>query len=193
MLAACASRDAAAAEPWRFSAALTYFDVPKTQDFWNPVFTVDHGRLHLEARHNYVAFDTSSFWAGVNFDAGKDWRLDATAMAGAVWGSVDGVGGGYELTLTRAWFTLESQGEYIWNPHAHMDDSLYAWTELTGAPAAWCRLGLAGQRARNYGAQPDVLRGLVAVFSYKAAALEVDALDPDRSTATYMLTLTVTF
>jgi hypothetical protein len=60
ILVAYPARDQSEADRWQFSAAVSYYDMPHAQDFWNPIFTADHGRLHVEARHNYVSIDTSS-------------------------------------------------------------------------------------------------------------------------------------
>lgn len=192
ILVACGAWGGAAAGPWRFSAAVSYYGVPHSQDFWNPIVTADRGRLHLEARHNYVAIDTSSLWAGVNFSVPQKWTFNATAMFGIVWGSEEGVGAGYELSLSRDWFTLSSQGEFIYDWRQDTDNSLYSWTEFTGSPVGWCRLGVVVQRTNNYGTADDVESGVVAAFSYKQLEFEVDVLDPDRGT-TYILSLTWSF
>jgi len=180
-------------DPWRFSASVSYYDVPNSQDFWNPIFTADHGRLHLEARHNYVSIDTSSLWAGVNFLGEEKNGFAATLLFGYVVGSVEGFGAGYALSFNRAWFSLSSQGEYIWDWQNEQGDSLYSWTELTGSPADWCRLGLVLQTTNNYGTSDDLQPGAVAAFSYKRYAWEVDVLDPLRDDTTFILSFTVTF
>ena len=193
ILVACGARGQSQATPWRYSAAVSYYDVPHSEDFWNPIFTADHGRLHLEARHNYVAIDTSSLWAGVNFSAGSKWSFAASVLFGIVGGSVEGVGTGYELTLNREWFTLESQGEYVYDPRQDGDDSLYSWTELTGSPVDWCRLGLLVQTTNNYGKKDDVQPGVVLAFGHEKWEFETDVLDPDRDDTTFIFTLTFTF
>jgi hypothetical protein len=193
ILVACGARSQTAPMPWRFAASVSYYDVPDTLNFWNPILTVDHGRLHLEARHNYVAVRTSSLWAGVNFNSGKTWTFSASVLFGYVVGNVQGFGPGYELSLNRAWFTLSSQGEYVYDWKNEKGDSLYSWTEVTGSPADWCRLGLVLQTTHNYGLSDDIQPGVVAAFSYTRYAWEVDVLDPFHSQTTFILTFTVTF
>ena len=63
-----------------------------------PTVTADHGALHLEGRYNYEAFETGSAWVGWNFGVGEKLRLDATLMAGGVFGDTRGVAPGYHLT-----------------------------------------------------------------------------------------------
>jgi hypothetical protein len=190
---ACGARGQTEAVPWRFSASVSYYDVPHAQDFWNPIFTADHGRLHLEARHNYVSIDTTSLWAGVNFKSGDKWSFGATLLFGYVVGSVDGFGAGYELSLNRSWFSLTGQGEYIYDWQNSQGDSLYSWTEATAAPANWCRLGVVLQTTNDYGTSDDIQPGAVAAFSYKGYAFELDVLDPTRSDTTFIFTFTWSF
>jgi hypothetical protein len=193
ILVACGARGQTEKVPWRFSASVAYYDVPHAQDFWNPIFTADHGRLHLEARHNYVSIDTSSLWAGINFRSGETWNFGATLLFGYVVGSVEGIGTGYELSLHRAWFALASQGEFIYDWQNELGDSLYSWTEVTGAPADWCRLGLVLQTTHDYGMSDDIQPGAAAAFAYKGYAWEVDVLDPFRDDTTFILTFTWSF
>jgi len=49
-----------AEEPWRYSASISYYDLPKYQDYWNPIVTADQGRVHLEGRYNYLSIDSGS-------------------------------------------------------------------------------------------------------------------------------------
>jgi hypothetical protein len=179
--------------PWQYSVSVSYYDVPNSQDFWNPIVTVDHGRLHLEARYNYVGYDTFSLWAGANFSAGTKWRFDATVLFGIVGGSVEGVAPGYELSLSRAWFSWTSQGDYLFDTEDDDGNFFYNWMEATGSPATWCRLGVALQRTKMYETNDDVQRGLVAAFTYKSFEFEVDALDPNREDETYIVSVTYSF
>ena len=102
-------------------------------------------------------------------------------------------GAGYALSFNRAWFSLSSQGEYIWDWQNEQGDSLYSWTELTGSPADWCRLGFVVQTTNNYGTSDDLQPGVVAAFSYKRYGFEFDVLDPLRDHTTFILSFTVTF
>jgi hypothetical protein len=193
MLVACGASGQSTEKPWQYSASVSYYDVPHSQDYWNPIVTADRGRVHLEARYNYLSIDSGSFWAGANFSTGKTWIFDVTVMAGIVVGSVQGLAPGYELSLRRSWFTLSSQGEYVFDMQEEVDDLFYNWMELTGSPARWCRLGFALQQTNAPTATRDVQRGVVAAFSYKKYDIEVDVLDPDRDDATYILSLTIAF
>jgi hypothetical protein len=102
-----------AEDGWQFSASLYGYDVPESDDYLNPNFTADRGRLHFEARYNYEAIDSGSLWAGANFSVGESWVFDSTVMLGGVFGDVEGVAPGYRLSLTHGWFELASEGEYF--------------------------------------------------------------------------------
>ena len=193
MLAASAARGQSKETPWQYSASLSYYDLPSLQDYWNPVVTADRDVVHLEGRYNYLALDSGSFWAGYNFTFGKKWTFDLTAMFGIVVGSVQGVGPGYELTLQRDWFVLTSQGEYVFDTQKDVEDQSYSWTEISGLPTRWCRLGLALQLTNAATATRNVQSGLVAAFSYKNFEFEADWLDPRRDDETYILVATLNF
>jgi hypothetical protein len=193
LVAACGAWGQTAERPWRYSASISYYDLPKYQDYWNPIVTADQGRVHLEGRYNYLNIDSGSFWAGANFSTGKTWRFGATVMFGIVVGTIQGVGPGFELSLGHSWFSLTSEGEYVFETQKGVDNTSYSWTEVSGSPASWCRLGLALQLTNALVATRNVQRGPVVAFSFKNFELEADVLDPDRDDATYILSLSMSF
>jgi len=182
-----------AEEPWRYSASISYYDLPTYQDYWNPIFTADQGRVHLEGRYNYLNVDSGSFWAGANFSTGKTWKFDATVMFGLLVGTIQGVGPGFELSLNHSWFSLTSEGEYVFETQKNVDNTSYSWTEVSGSPVSWCRFGLALQLTNALVATRNVQRGPVVAFSFKNFELEADVLDPDRDDATYIVSLSLFF
>jgi len=100
---------------WSFSAsAYTYF-VPDDRDYVQPTLTADRGWLHLEARYNYEALDTSSVWVGYNFNVGEKLNLELTPMLGGVFGTTDGIAPGYKGTLSWWKIGLYSEGEYLFS------------------------------------------------------------------------------
>jgi hypothetical protein len=193
LLAACGAWGQTTEKPWQYSASLSYYDMPNSQDYWNPVVTADQGRVHLEGRYNYLNYDSGSFWAGANFSTGKKWRFDATVMFGIVVGSVQGVGPGFELSLNHTWFSLTSEGEYVFDVQKGVDNTSYSWTEISGSPVSWCRLGIALQLTDALIATRSFQRGPVVAFSFKSYELEFDVLDPDRDDETYIVSLTISF
>ena len=193
MFVVCAARGQPAEEPWHYSASVSYYDVPNSQDYWTPVVAADRDRVHLEGRYNYLNIDSGSFWAGANFSTGKTWRFDATVMFGLVVGTIQGVGPGFELSLKHTWFSLTSEGEYVFETQKNVGNASYSWTEISGSPASWCRLGLALQLTNAVVATRTFQRGPVVAFSFKNFELEADVLDPDRDDATYLLSLSISF
>jgi hypothetical protein len=140
-----------------------------------------------------LSVDSGSFWAGANFSTGKTWKFDATVMFGLVVGTIQGVGPSFELSLNHSWFSLASEGEYVFETQKGVDNTSYSWTEISGSPASWCRLGLALQLTNALVATRSVQRGPVVAFSFKNFELEADVLDPDREDATYILALSMNF
>jgi hypothetical protein len=151
---------------WSYSASLLGYFVPESRDFAQPTVAADHGRLHLVARYNYEALNTGSAWLGCAFSTGQRLKMSFTPMLGGVFGDLNGVAPGYELTLDRGKFELYSEGEYVFDFEKDSGDFLYNWSELSITPAEWWRAGLVMQRTRVYETGRDFLGGLLAGASY---------------------------
>ena len=152
---------------WSFSAsAYTYF-VPGGQDYVNPNVTADRGWLHLEARYNYEALETGSAWIGYNFSVGEKLLFEATLMLGGVFGALDGIAPGYNVSLRYWKLNLSSQGEYVFDTADRSGNFFYTWSELSYSPVDWFRAGLVVQRTKAYQSDLDIERGLLVGFTYK--------------------------
>jgi hypothetical protein len=163
-----AAQGTTGAEPraWSGSASLFGYFVPADQDYAQPTFAADRGRLHLEARYNYESLATGSAWVGVTFSAGSKLRMDLTPMLGGVFGDLHGLAPGYELTLAWSILELDSESEYFLDPGDSSGDFFYTWSELAIAPSDRWRAGIAAQRTRAYETGLDVQRGLLAGASF---------------------------
>lgn len=168
--------------PWSFSvSAYTYF-VTDDRDYVQPTLAADRDWLHLEARFNYEAQETGSAWVGYNFGGGGDavtWEL--TGMLGGVFGDTTGIAPGYKGSLTWARLYLYSEGELVFDTGESSDSFFYNWSEVTLAPAEWCRLGLVTQRTRAYETDRDIQRGLLVGFSHGNFELTTHVFNPDDS------------
>ncbi len=100
---------------WSFSTSVYTYFVPDDRDYVQPTLTADRGWLHLEARYNYEALDTSSLWIGYNYGVGDKLTLEFTPMLGGVFGATAGIAPGYRGTLS--WWKLElyTEGEYLFD------------------------------------------------------------------------------
>jgi hypothetical protein len=156
---------------WSYAASLFGYFVPDDQDYAQPTFAADRGRLHLEARTNYEALATGSAWLGYAFGAGKRLRIDVTPMLGGVFGDLHGLAPGYELTLSWSRLELDSEGEYFFDFEDDTEDFFYNWSELYMTPAAGWRAGLAVQRTRAYQTSLDLQRGFLAGASFESVDL----------------------
>jgi hypothetical protein len=193
VLLAGAARADEAPPAWACSVSLYGYDVPDSKDYWNPNVTVDHGRLHLEARNNYEAINSGSFWVGANFSAGTSWTFNATVMAGGIVGDLEGVAPGYRVSLEHAWFGLASEGEYFIDTHDSSGNYLYSWTEVAGSPADWFRAGLAAQRTRAYESDLDIQRGVFVAFTVKRFDVAAYVFNVGWEDPTYVISLRLNY
>jgi hypothetical protein len=178
---------------WEFNASLYGYFPPGERHYAQPTFIANHGPLHLEARYNYEDFKTGSAWVGWNFGAGEELRLDATVMAGGLFGVTRGVAPGYELTLSYGKFELYSEGEYVFDTQDSANNFFYNWAQLGYSPLEWLSFGLASQRTRAYQTPLDVQRGPFVGFAYKSWTLTVYVFNVGWETPTVVSSLSVSF
>jgi hypothetical protein len=57
------------------------------------------------------------------------------------------------------------EAEYVRHLDEQEDSFTYAWSELGFSPLERWRVGIAGQRLREYGSERDVQRGVFAQFT----------------------------
>jgi hypothetical protein len=156
-----------ATKPWSFTASAYTYLAPDSQNYVNPNFTADRGRLHLEARYNYEDLKTGSLWVGRNFKFGDKLTLEVTPMVAAVFGNLNGIAPGYNLSLSFWKVELFSQTEYVFDLQDRSGNFSYTWSELTYSPVDWFWTGVVVQRTKAYQSDLDTHQGLLAGFSYK--------------------------
>jgi hypothetical protein len=159
----------APANPWEFNVSVSAYDVPDGQSYASPTLTADHNTLHLEARYNYEGLRTGSLWVGYNLSSGKKLILEATPMVGGVFGKVNGIAPGLEVTATYKKVQFYSANEYIFDTNTKSGDFFYTWTQLTYSPVPWFAAGYVAQRTRAYQTALDVQRGLLLQFTHNKA------------------------
>jgi len=190
---------AAPAEPeesgWEVEASVYGFFPREDRHYAQPTVKADHGALHLEGRYNYEGFKTGSAWIGWNLGAGEEEkiRLDATFMAGGVFGDTRGVAPGYEMTVTWRRFELYSEGEYVVDVEDSDNNFFYNWAQLGYSATDWLQLGLASQRTRAYHTGLDVQRGVFAAFTWKKWTLGVYVFNFGWETPTVVSSLAFAF
>lgn len=179
-----------AGSSWAVEASLSAYFTPQ-DDFLNPVVTADHTALHLEARYNYEAIGAASLWFGWNLGFGKALSVDVTPMLGGVFGSLDGVAPGYEVTLSYRTLELYSVGEYVFDVADKSGSFFYNWSQLTYSPWDWLQVGVALQRTKVYQTALDVQRGFLIGLTRKNGSLTVVVFNPDQRHPTTVVTLEV--
>jgi hypothetical protein len=162
-----ASSQAPAPDAWSYFLSVFGYRVPEGRSYVSPTVTADRGWLHLEGRYNYENLETGSFWLGHNFAFGKNLTLDFTPMLGGVVGQSNGVAPGYLCSLAYRRFSLDSQGEYLFDTE-RSKSFFYTWSDISYSPVEWLRAGIAIQRTKAYQTKLDVQRGPFLGFDYKA-------------------------
>ena len=179
--------------PWSFNASAYTYLVPDSENYVNPNFTADRGWLHLEARYNYEAQKAGSLWVGRNFSFGDKLALEVTPMVGGVFGDLNGIAPGYNLSLSYWKVELSSQSEYVFDLEDRSGNFFYTWSELTVSPVDWFRAGLVVQRTKAYETELDIQRGLLAGFSYKKVDFAAHVFNFGWTDPTVVLAVGVNF
>jgi len=179
--------------PWSFNATAYTYLLPDDRNFVNPNFTADRSWLHLEARYNYEAQKAGSLWLGRNFSFGEKLVLAVTPMVGGVFGDLNGIAPGYNLSLSYWKVELSSQSEYVFDLESRSGNFFYTWSELTVSPVDWFRAGLVVQRTKAYETELDIQRGLLAGFSYKKVDFAVHVFNFGWTDPTVVLAVGVNF
>jgi hypothetical protein len=186
----------AATEPitWDFNVALSGYYLPDGGSYASPTATVDHDKLHLEARYNYEGQRTGSLWAGYNFSVGDKLELDATPMIGGVFGRVNGIAPGLEATLTyKKRLQFYSANEYIFDTDTKAGNFFYTWTQLTYAPTSWFSGGYVLQRTRAYHSTLDIQRGITVEFTRSDVTFSTQIFNINEPNPSYVFALGYSF
>jgi hypothetical protein len=174
----------AGAEPaedtWATAVAFYQFDPPDADAYQTGVVRADRGALHLEARYQYEALDSASFFVGRRFSFGGDVAAELVPMIGVVGGDIDGIAPGFSADLTWKDLGWYVESEYLVDLDESDDSFLYTWSELTYAATDWFSFGLVGQRTRLREQELEVDRGLLLEFAHEALSLSVYFFNPDQ-------------
>jgi len=179
--------------PWSFNASVYTYFLPDDSNYANPNFTADRGWLHLEARYNYEAQKAGSLWVGRNFSFGDKLAFEVTPMIGGVFGDLNGIAPGYNLSLSYWKVELSSQSEYVFDLENRSGNFFYTWSELTVSPVDWFRTGLVVQRTKAYETELDIQRGLLVGFSYKKIEFTTHVFNFGWTDPTVVLAVGVNF
>lgn len=183
-----------AAQPdWSYSLVTDGYIVANGQSYVSPVLTANHNWLHLEARYNYESQRTASLWAGYNFTVGKKVQFTATPMIGGVFGDLNGIAPGLELSLAWKKLSFSCSNEYVFDTDSKAGDFYYSWPEVTYSLLSWLNVGLVAQRTKAYHTSLDTQRGFLVGVSYKQIEFTTYVFNPDLPQPTTVLELGVNF
>jgi hypothetical protein len=179
--------------PWTLSLTTSGYIIPGGESYVSPDFSADRGKLHLEARYNDEAMRTASLWVGYNYTVGKKLVLNLTPMAGAVFGNLNGVAPGCNITLTRNKFQVYASAEEVLSFQSRSNNYFYIWDQATYSPVKWLQVGLVSQRTRTYTTALSVQRGVLVGLTHKKLNLTTSIFNFGWTTPTEVLALGITF
>src|SRR5262249_26304146 len=81
------------------SVSASYYALPGETDFTVGVASLNRDALHLEARYNYEALNSTSLFAGWKFAGGEALTWEITPIAGALFGRTHALIPGVELSV----------------------------------------------------------------------------------------------
>jgi hypothetical protein len=184
---------AASTPSWSGAASMAVYFVPDDVNYVQPTIEADRGWLHLEARYNYEALRTASFWVGANVEFGEKVTLALTPMFGVVTGDTDGVAPGLKATLSFWKMELYGESEWVVDADDRADNFFYMWSEVTVQPVEWMRVGMVTQRTRAYQSERDIQRGILAGVLWKNASLTGHVFEPFSDAPTTVVSLSIAF
>jgi hypothetical protein len=178
---------------WEFGITAYPTSVRGGENYTAAIAVADRGQLHLEARHNYEAIDSTSAFVGWTFSGGETLTWELTPLLGGAWGAAHAVVPGLEASLTWGRFDYYLEGEYVRDRNEHADSYTYAWSELGFKALDWLRVGAAAQRTRAYGGERELQRGPFAQVSWGRASIGAYWFNPGSSQQIFVGSIGVTF
>lgn len=157
-----------------------------------PIFSVDKGKMHLEARYLNEEVETASAWIGYNVSGGNDFKYLFTPMIGGTFGRINGLAAELDLTLNFSDLEFENELEYIFDVEDE-DDIFYYSLDLSYSPLDWMSLGISGRRARIFQKGLEFERGLFLGAAYKNLQLTTYVFNIGYEDLFLMLSLEAVF
>ena len=158
--------DTSHASVWNHNLAISSY-IFSDDFFILPVYQVNKGWLHLEARYNYEDMNTFSAWFGYNFSGGNKFEYLITPMLGGIVGNTNGIAPGLELDFLFYGFEFYSESEYIFDFDGKEDYFYYNWTDFSYSPLDWLWFGVSIQRTKLYDTDLEIQRGLLLGGGYR--------------------------
>lgn len=178
---------------WEFGLTAYPTFVRNGENFTSVVAVADRGALHLEARYNYESVGARSAFVGWNFSGGDSVAWELTPLLGGAWGDTRAFVPGFEASLAWKQLDFYVEAEYVRDSGERDDSYFYAWTELGYRPAAWIRLGVAGQRTRAYDNDRDIQRGPFVQFTWRSVTVGGYWLNPGSGEQVFVGSIGATF
>lgn len=108
-------------------------------------------------------------------------------MLGVAAGDTEGVAPGYRGTLSWQRFEFFSEGEWLFDTENSNDSFFYNWSELTVAPIAQLRVGMATERTVLFQSDREIQRGLLLGYTGEKFDVRGIWFNPDDSDPIFVL------
>ncbi len=162
-------------------------------NYVNPILTVDHNKLHVEARYNYEEYNTASAFAGLNIFLGKSNQFTVTPMAGLAFGKTTGVIPALEIIKTGKAFDFYSESEYFISLKSDYKNFFFNWSELgTNLTDDW----ITGVSLQFEGSPIDKSKwdtGLYSAYTFKYLTLSAYYFNPVSNKSFAIAGLSINF
>jgi len=178
---------------WSGSVSAAWYMLRDESDYIQPTVRADRNWLHLETRYAYEDRKSLSFFAGANFEFGKDVKFAVTPMIGGLVGDVDGIIPAAELDFTVWRFEAYSEAEYVFDLNDSDSKFFYMWSELSVRPTEWLKAGLVTQRTRVYRTERDIQRGPLIGVSFSRIDATFYLFNPGADDHLAVLSIGVSF
>lgn len=185
---------AEAAHPaWEFALTAYPTVVRGGENYTSAIAIAQRGAVHLEARYDYEAIGARSAFVGWTFAGGEGITWELTPLLGGAWGSVHAVVPALEASVAWGPVDFYVEAEYVRDTRDPTCSYTYAWSELGLRPVEWLRVGIAGQRTREYGASREFQRGPFAQVTWGPVTLGGYWFNPGSDAQVFVGMLGVAF
>jgi hypothetical protein len=145
---------------------------------------------YAEARYNYEALKTFSFYAGKAFSRQAVFSYTIVPMFGGVVGRFKGGSAGLNIDLGYKRFFLSSQSQYTFSSNGENKDFFFSWSEAGYQPLKWLYTGLSMQPTYYpQTKQKELNPGVVVGFCYRSWTFPVYVFNPSASNTTFVLSI----
>jgi hypothetical protein len=145
-----------------------------------PIVKVQNSKnWHVEARYNYEARKTVSFYVGKEYSGTSPFFYSFTPIIGGVTGEFRGGSAGFNLDLEYKKFYISSQSQYTFSADYEIENFFFSWSEIGYQPLKWLYGGVAMQPTYYpFSRNSEMVPGGVIGFTFGKWTIPVYVFNP---------------